>query len=149
MSTEWWEEPELTQVTLEQMNKLCDRMVELRAKKEALDAELSGVNDILKRAEQQFIQFLKEAGLKNYKNENGNFSITKRVSVNQPIDRDAFINYLKEKGDFENMITFNANKLKSYVVAEIEEKAREGDSQWLPPGISAPNEFETISFRKN
>jgi len=137
-----------SEVTLEQMNQLTEHIVKLRAEKEQLDAQVSLTNEAIKKAENQFIQYLKEAGMKNFKNEQGNFSITKRITVNQPADRDAFINYLKEKGEFEEMVTFNSNKLKSYVMAEIEEKAREGEVGWLPPGITKPSEFETISFRK-
>lgn len=137
-----------TEVTLAQMNELSEHIVKLRAEKEQKESELKITNESIKKAENQFIQFLKEAGMKNFKNEQGNFSITKRVTVNQPSDREAFIDYLKCKGEFEEMISFNSNKLKSYVMAEIEEKAREGEVNWLPPGIEKPGEFETISYRK-
>lgn len=144
----WWQDAEPTAVTLEQMNQLCERIVELRTQKEDLETQIGGLNSLLKRAESQFIQFLKEAGMKNLKNEHGQFSITKRTTVNQPVDRDAFIAYLKSKGDYENMVSFNSKKLQSYVMGEIEEKVREGNPDWLPPGISKPGEFETISVRK-
>jgi hypothetical protein len=145
---EWWEDKPPAEVTLEEMNKLSERMVELRAEKDKAEDVLSDINHKLSRLENQFLAFLKENGMKSYKNPHGHFSITKRVNVTQPVDRDAFVEYLKQKGDFDSMFSFNSQKLKSYVMAEIEEKAREGDSTWLPPGIAKPSEFETISFRK-
>lgn len=148
LGLDWWDDVAPSEVTLEQMNKLCGEIGELRDRKDDMSEALKEVNGKLMRAEAQLIQYLKESGMKNIKNDHGNFSITTRTNVNQPVDREAFVEYLKSKGEFENMYSFNSQKLKSYVMAEIEEKVREGQPNWLPPGITAPSEFETISFRK-
>lgn len=140
------EEP--SKVTLEQMNILTEEILKLREKKENLETELKDLNGTISQRECQMIQFLKESGLKSFSNKAGNFIVNKRVTVNQPTDREAFINYLKDRGHFDEMISFNSQKLTSYVKAEIEEHARLGQATWLPPGITKLNEFETLSVRK-
>ena len=103
------------------------------------------------KVEQKLIEYLKDSGMTSHKANGVMVVLSKRKSVNQPAtpeDKEALFNYLREKGEFDGMISINANTLASWAVREIEAKKEAGIFGWLPPGLKEPNERDTITVRK-
>lgn len=145
------DETEADTDTLKALTGLCEKMTLLRADKDALEDKVSAINTELKAIEEKIIQYFKEYGLPSLKTDAGTFSIIKRKSFTQPAtpeDRVAFYKYLQEKGLFESMISVNSRTLSSWAGKEVEAMAEQGNANWLPPGLKAPHEYETIGIRK-
>ena len=145
------DEAEATGDTLKALTQLCEKVQELRAAKDGLEEQVSNLNKDIKSAEEKIIQYFKEYGLPSLKLENATFSIQKRRSFSQPATpeaKEAFYNYLKSKDLFESMISVNSRTLTSWASREVEEMEKSGKQGWVPPGLTAPSEFETISIRK-
>lgn len=108
----------------------------------------------LEEKEATAIRILGELKKSSYKSEFGTIVRVekKRVSLPEtPEDKEAFIAYLKERGEFERMITFNSNTLNSFYKQEEEVAKESGDPMdalnFSIPGIKEPTIREEIQFR--
>lgn len=147
----WDEGEEIGADSLQKLTGLCEEIVEHRKRKDEKEEELKSINDDIRRCESKIIEYFKEYGLPSIKTEVGNFTLTKRRNVAQPASpeaREAFFEYLREKGIFEDMVSVNSRTLTSWAIKEIEEQEEQGNIGWVPPGLEAPSEYETLSIRK-
>jgi len=147
----WDEAEEISGVTLQKLTSLCEELVGMRGCKENKELELKKINEEIKEREAKIIEYLKEYGLPSFKSGAGSFTITKRRNVSQPATpeaKEAFFNYLRSKGIFEDMVSVNSRTLTSWAIKEIENMEEQGNLGWVPPGLSQPTEFETLSIRR-
>jgi len=97
--------------------------------------------------EAKIIEYLMDNGMTKFSGEFGTITATKRVSVKQPDtpeNKALFYDWLKSKGDFDDMISVNSNKLTSYIKAELE---IEGPG-FIAPGLQEATVTRTVSYRK-
>lgn len=150
--SDWdFEENKPSDVTLKELTQLCKDLKEKREDKTKAEKVVSNINSEIAKVQGKVIEYLTEYGMKNFSGEFGTVTRTKRYSVRQPNTpekKEAFYKYLKERGDFENLISVNSRTLASYVKQEIEAKKEDGQYDWVPPGIDTPETVETLSIRK-
>lgn len=145
---EAWEEP-VKEVTLSELNKICEEYAEARACKKAAEAEVDKIGENVKALENRILTILKENNMPNYKCGVGTISVKNSKSVSQPAslaEKLALFDYLRSQGIFEEMVNVNSRTLSSWANKEIEAKEKEGVFGWAPPGLKPPETFQSISF---
>jgi hypothetical protein len=78
----------------------------------------------------------------------GTLYFSNRMSVTMPKnpeDREAFFNYLKEKGAFDGLITVNSMTLNSFYKQEAEIA---NSPDFKIPGIGTPTLIKTLNMRR-
>jgi len=147
----WGEDEAPSEVTLKDLASLMTKLKEMRDAKDAVKKQASEMEAEIGKLEQKLIEYLKDSGMTSHKANGVHIILTKRVSVAQPAtpeDKQALFDYLREKGEFDGMVSVNAQTLTSWARREIEAKKEAGVFGWLPPGLKEPNEYDTLSLRK-
>jgi hypothetical protein len=142
---------ELSAVTLKDMNDFLERMCRIDVEIEALELQVKEKNKEYHALEARVLNILEASGQKGAECASGKFTKTKRVSVKQPATPEAkaaFFQYLKDKGDFDNMISVNSRTLSSYVKKEIEAQEEEGVLNFVPPGLEKPETIHYLSLKR-
>lgn len=145
----------MSSVTVEELEKIIQDYAVLRAEIEEEKKLMGEKTKALDELEGKIMATLKEIGKTSYKSEHGTISRVEKWRVNLPAspeEKEAFSNFLREKGIFEKMYTFNSNTLNSYYMEEWEQAKNSGDPEdalnFRVPGINEPKVHETISFRR-
>lgn len=145
-----WETP-ASETTISGLKLLCEDLIKARDKKDAIAVELKVAQEAIDELEFKILTVMKENTLPNFKGEFGTVSIKNNKTVAQPEDMSAKIqlfDYLKSQGIFEEMVSVNSRTLSSWANKEIEAREKQGVFGWVPPGLKAPNEYQSLSVRK-
>ena len=145
-----WEQ-ETNETSIKGLKALHEKLILIRESKEALETELAELEVDKKVIEANILTIMKEENLPSFKSEHGTLSIKNNKSVAQPEtleDKLAFFDYLKEQGIFHEMVSVNSRTLSSWAGKEIEAKEQKGVFGWVPPGLKAVNEYQSLSVRK-
>ncbi len=146
------EKTEYTVKDLEDLAKQIRDQRDIVAEKKAVYSdEQAKLDEIEARA----VRILSELKKTSYKSEFGTIVCVDEERVNLPATpeaKDAFIAYLKERGEFERMITFNSNTLNSFYKQEKEMAKSSGDAldllNFSIPGIDEPKIRQKLQFRR-
>lgn len=142
---------EAAPVTIAQLKDLCEGLVLARHAKKEIEDELKKAQEEVDKLESKILLIMKENSLPNFKGEFGSISIKNNRSIKVPDTLEKkleFFEYLKSKGIFEEMVSVHSKTLSSWFNAEVQAKESEGIFGFIPPGLSAPTEFQTLSVRK-
>jgi hypothetical protein len=114
-----------------------------KAEKEASEDVKKIEASLLAVFEEQDLEKFSVKGLGTVSTRN-NFS----VSVPKGDSKEIFFNWLKEKGDFENLITVNSMTLNAYYKDEMAKAVEEGNVDFHIPGLEEPKLYKTLQLRK-
>lgn len=135
---------------ISELQKLCkevfeQREIELKAK-ETHSQEYAK----LKALEAQLINILDAENLTNFSSEVGKYNVSEKASITTPQgeDRQVFFEYLKQKGDYEALITVNPQQLLSWFNKETE-IAKQEKRIFYPPGLAMPTYRKVLRLTKN
>lgn len=135
------EEPN-TSITFEEVDALLAKISAEREKADALKIELTQLNVQIDELEQKAIRYLKALNRTNYNSPLGKFGFRKDWQYKLPQgeeNRQAYFNYLREKGLFESMVTVNSNTHKAFCKAEQAAAAEQGNVLGFSiPGVEQP-----------
>lgn len=146
-----WETQAPADVTLKGLTELCEKLIMSRESKDVINEELKKIAEQIDELEMKILNIMKENALPNFKGAFGTISIKNNKTVAQPEDMSAKIqlfDYLKSQGIFEEMVAVNSRTLSSWANKEIEAREKQGVFGWVPPGLKAPNEYQSLSVRK-
>lgn len=146
-----WETQAPADVTLKGLTELCEKLIMARESKDVINEELKKIAEQIDELEMKILNIMKENALPNFKGAFGTISIKNNKTVAQPEDMSAKIklfDYLKSQGIFEEMVAVNSRTLSSWANKEIEAREKQGVFGWVPPGLKAPNEYQSLSVRK-
>lgn len=143
-------------VTVEDLEKIGQ---ELKAKREEVKKKkdiYSAAQTELDRLENNATAMLKTAGKKTYISEFGRLTRVEQFRVKlpqSPEDWNKFLEYAKERGVYDELITVNSNELNSFYMQEWDNVKKNGSPEdalsFSIPGIEEPKVRETISFTKS
>jgi hypothetical protein len=146
------EKTQTSPVTVEECDALIKAVAEGRAKRDALNAELTELNKSLMELEAKGVHYLKELGRKSYASEHGTLSIVEKWRVNLPGSREEkekLFHWMHEKGIFWEYATVNSNSLNKLHGDEWEKAKEAGEGMdFQLPGIEPPKLSEIVSFRR-
>lgn len=130
--------------TLKELNDLCDKMYKLKKEADTLKKQSEEKNKQVFVMKSQILDIFAENNMEKHSGTFGTVSTAKRFSAKMPKTqegREAFFEYLKKQGTFDNLITINSQTLKGWLKAELLQKGE----KWQPPGIEEYG--ETIEVR--
>jgi hypothetical protein len=140
-------------VTMAELEGLCKEIAEQRMVCDQVAAVKKEQDRLLDDKEKKLLDLLRLLEKDSFKSNVGTFSVSHRLSVRVPgnaEDKQAFFDYLKARGLFDQMITVNSQTLNSFYKAEFEAAKESGEGMdFAMPGIGEPSISETISFRKS
>lgn len=137
-------------VTVEDLDALILKIKEVRDEIDKRQAALTEKNKELMTLEGRCVDYLKELDRKSYSSPIGTFSIVSSWRVPTPkedSDKEAFFNYLKEKGIFLQMASVHSQTLNSFYKKELEAAQEKGDVGFNIPGIGPPTLYETVRLK--
>jgi hypothetical protein len=132
------------QITLEELKKLCVDMFKFKAEVAKLKEQKTNAEKQLKKMQDDIILHLETHDLKTF--DTGLGKVTRK---NQPyakiIDKDALAAHLKEKGIYDDMVTFNAAKMNSYYKEEMEKAKEEMNLDFKIEGMDVSSNRVSLS----
>ncbi len=137
-------------ITIAELQNLCRELFELDKKIDAMKALVSVENEKFAMLENKILKCLNEHKMNNFDSELGKVIKTVRTSVKVPKEpdaRSAFFQYLKERGEFDDLITVNSQTLNAYYKEQAE--LAKSEKRFLRiPGLEMPTSNESISMRR-
>lgn len=144
-------EPNSNQVTVKELDEICEKIAAKEREIEAHEAVLTEHNKELAALEGRAVQYLKELGRESYDAPAGKIKIEEKWRVNLPAtdqEKTLLFDHLRERGIFDKYATVNANSLNSLYKADWDAaKARGEGMEFSMPGIGAPKLFEKPNFK--
>lgn len=134
------------------LNTLVEQSWTIDMKIKELDVEAKKLGMELKEIQNKIMEIMKDQQITSLKHARGTVIMNARFTVKTPKekeDKEAFFEYLKSKGMYDDMVSVNSQTLNSWYKEEMEAAKREGNFGFKIPGIGDPTAFEYISFRKS
>ncbi len=124
----------------------CNKMIAEHEK------EIAKLREKKKDTEWRLMDLLEDAGLESFKSNYGTFSFRYQESVKMPQELDnkkQLFDYLKQTGDYDQMITVHSQRLNSWYKAQLEEwqdRKAEG-AEFKIPGLDEPKVYRKAYLR--
>lgn len=140
----------MSEITVVQLKALCEKVLQKR--KETDDAE-----EIYKKhyhecdkLENELISTMTELNMRDFKEAGMLFLVKKTRSVTVPKEDNklAFLEYLKQIGHFESLVTVNSRTLNSWYNQELENSISRGEPILSIPGLDMPTERVGLTIKK-
>lgn len=138
-------------ITVNQLELMAEEIARQRELVDKIKREKQAQDKILDELEMKFIEALRECGKEKYQSNVGTLYTSHRLSYRVPKTpeaREAFFNYLKEKGVYSDLITVNSQTLNSFCKEQFELARQAGVEDFDIPGLEAPEISEALGFRK-
>lgn len=135
---------------IQELQELCASMLEIRDKLADLDETKKGLNAELSVKKKIAVEMLEKHGLSNFDHGEGKIILNARRSVKIE-DRNLFFQWLKENNMFEDSVSISSTTATRIYDEQFQKAQEESDIDFLTegiPGLSEPNTFNDISFRK-
>jgi len=140
------------EVSLAEMDALVSALFAKKQEIEEAEAVVSELNKALMQIQMKLTDALKAHGRESYSHPAGRINIIQqwRYKMPQSYDgKDKLYNWLKSKGDYEGLITINANTFNAYCKREEEAHVSSGkEGLFEIPGVEPPSLFETVRVTK-
>jgi hypothetical protein len=144
--TEWFEDEAqgVSETTLAEFDKRVSEYLTVREERDRLDGLISEVNKKLSKMEGKLRNYLEAQGVSSYNTRMGKLIINERTTFKAPEgeERQTVIEKLREDGELENVLGFNAAKFSSWYKAQLET-----DKTFQLPGVKE-DKLVYVSFRK-
>jgi predicted nuclease with TOPRIM domain len=138
-------------VTLKEFEELIESAYTLKREKDELEAKAEEVGARLSGIQNQLITYMEEFDKTSYKSKHGLIVRAEKMSVKVPKDpsaKEAFFNYLAEKGIKDDILTVNSKTLNSFYNAEMEAARERGETDFSMPGVDPPSVYTVLQMRK-
>jgi hypothetical protein len=138
-------------ITIDDMNTQVAKIAEMRVKEEELSRAKKEVTEALELEERKMMEMLEASGMTSYKSPFGQVVLAFRTSVKTPKlpeEREAFFQWLRDKGLYDTMISVNSNSLNSLYKNELEEARDRGEVDFSIPGISGVSITPQLRFSR-
>ena len=133
-------------------NKIVDQFVLLKKKKEALDLEQKKLSEEIDSTEKTLMAFMEQNRLLKFSVPGiGTIYQSERAYVRtpkSPEEREAFFGYLKQIGEFNDLITVNSQTLNAWFKAKNEAAIDRGELLEVP-GLKDIGIIKHLSLRKS
>lgn len=137
------------EIPLAEFDALCDSLFKCRNRLEEHKKEQKKLQEEYDAIERKVMGIMTECGKDKYYAQGlGTLYFSNRDTVTMPkdpADREAFFNYLKEKGAFEGLITVNSQTLNSFYKQEAEIA---NSPDFKIPGIGTPTRIKTLNMKR-
>lgn len=148
---QWEEEKPVSEITLAEFEKLCNRVFEQKGVVDAAQAVADEESAKLEELKRQVLAAFEKNGMEKFACGAGTVYAVDRFSVQTPKtieQKKLLFNYLREKGIFLEMASVNSQTLNSFYKAEMDNAVKAGNVDFKVPGIGEPAHTRTLNMRK-
>lgn len=138
------------EVTVQGLDTLVESIFDLQAEIEQIENQITERNKKLGDMKILASKYLEELNRDSYKAPRGTLSrreIMRWSLPATPEDKVKFMDWLREKGVYDQLVTVNSNSMNSFVKGEYD--AATDAMAFKPPGLKDPSIFVTLSVRKS
>ena len=138
-------------VKVNELEEICKKAFDLKEEIDGEALELKKKRSELEELKAKLENYLEAIEKTTYHSNFGNVTAARRMSVSFPKEPEAkaqFLNYLKEQGVYDDMISVNSQSLNSYFRQEMENAAETGHYNFIMPGIGEPRHSIDIRLNK-
>jgi hypothetical protein len=131
-------------VTVANLRAKVDQYLSLKEAIKEHEHEIEVLNKRIAPITSELIQIMESMDMKNFAGSKGKVEFRTVDYVSNPQteeDRTAFYDYLKQNGEFEDMVSVHHQKLNSYFNAKLEQAISEG-SEFHIPGLEVKQRKE-------
>ncbi len=133
---------------VEELDGLCIELIALKEEVEATDNKLKETREKFRLKQTEVLAAMEKYDKTEMSGPYGKLKIQQREYYKMT-DKEAALNWLKERGDFDNLVSVNANTMSSYVKQLVHAKREEGDFCWTPPGVTdSTSDYKTIKITR-
>lgn len=146
-STTW----DAASISIPEFTSLIEQAYILKRQVDALESQKEKTQEQLNNVNHKILDVLSKTNQTSFKTVHGTVVRNKRFSVRHPSDpakKDAFFNYLQERGIFKNMVSVNSQTLSSWYRQELDAAVERGEVEFSVPGLDTPTYVEYITLRK-
>lgn len=129
---------------VEERFALEEEKAEISGKEKAINVRIAAIDYEIKNA-------LEAADLDEFRTKFGSVKLVEKKSFKVPKDdvsKSAFMNYLRERGVFDDLVTVNSQSLNAWANEEIEARIIEGNFNFEIPGLESPTPYTKVQIRK-
>lgn len=140
------------EVTVAELDALCQELTEREAEKEVIAASLSEKNKEIARLESKAKGYLTELNRRDYVSPSGALSIKTDTTIKMPStpeEKAKLWAWMREKGIYDAYATVHATSLKSLFLSERTLALEEGGDPitFALPGMEPAKEYESVKFK--
>jgi hypothetical protein len=139
-------------INVKEFDELCADIIALKAKKDDIERDVSEISAELEEKKDKLLSYFEHYEKEKYYANGFTFYTQTRFPVSLPHDLDskrAFLDYLKERGIYDELVSVNSQTLNSFYKKEMDKAIEEGNVDFKVPGIAEPKAFKKIMFRKS
>lgn len=125
----------MSDVTVQGLREKVDRWHKVRQEIKDLEAQISDLNKALQPLTLDLIEIMDTMEMTRFEGSLGKVSLLTVDYVSNPSteeDREAFQNYLKAEGLFDEMVSVHHQKLNSFYKSKLEEAIEKGEPLNIP-----------------
>lgn len=138
-------------LTVSKLHDCYEQVCKLREEHEAAKKVASDIWEDFQAEQAVMLSLLDAAEFDEFKGRDGlKMSVVTKKSAKMPIDyheKEKLFEYLREKGDFDSLISIHAAKFNSYYNQEREQAIAEDPEaalMWSMPGVEEPREYRSL-----
>lgn len=142
----------MSELTVFELDTVCEALFQKRKELDDLKEKASKLQEEYDALQSQVIAHLQSFSKDRYSLPFGTITIVDKFSYKIPRtteDRAKFFQYLKEKGEYDALISVNSQTLNKYCRDELEAAKERGDYNFAIPGISEPTLYHQIQIRRS
>lgn len=135
-------------MTVEELDALCEDFLKKKDYQKKAEERMKEIVNETKEAQAKVIAALEELDKTENSGAFGKVSIRQREYY-KCVDKQQAYEWLKQRGEFDDMASINANTLSSHIKGLVHEKHEAGQFDWLPPGIvDSTSDFKYLHVTK-
>lgn len=138
-------------ITVTELDQLMERIGKKKDEIKLQEDVLKGLNKELSAMLSRAALFLNDLNREDYISPFGKVAKVRKWNVALPqndIDKQAFLDHLKERGLYQKYVSVHARSLQSLYMADWAEAKSKGEGMTFSmPGIQPPTLFETVEYK--
>lgn len=147
VATQWFEDEANQKINVPEFEQLCSELHKQNLYVKDFAKQLEAAEAVLKKMKNKIMAYLDEFGKEKYNSNEGLIFIVNKFSVQvpkDPIAKQQFLDWLKERGIFDQTITVHSATLNSLYNNCLEES---GNPDFEIPGIGKGTHYKTLTIR--
>lgn len=136
-------------ITVEQLDALTQKFLDAKSQQEEAERAADNAKAYTRSCQSEVIGALEQLGKTLNEGSFGKVSIVQREYY-KVLDKEATYDWLRKRGEFDDLASVNANTLSSHVKKIVHERReQENDFVWVPPGmVDSTSDYKYLKHTK-
>lgn len=135
-------------MTVEELDRLCQEFIDKKEYEKKAEERMKEIKAETKEAQAKVIAALEEMDKTENEGAFGKVKIQQKEYY-KCVDKHAAYSWLKERGEFDDLASVNANTLSSHIKGLVHEEHEKGNFDFMPPGMmDATSDYAFLRITK-